>query len=175
MTPKALTFGYLSCRIGFSQRTAIASLLYWFLAVSSLKGRKNTFEKIEEAIDYVNEQLPSDDSSVPAAPDPNLKNATDRNEAQIPSELITQCVATLLMIQSSIAEMYREAVSTSRCGSNIGFCSYKLEALLPTKPSSLYRNTEVHGNCQEPNIGAYTYLANKTWKFFFFLVCNVDN
>ena len=34
--------------------------------MSSLKGRENTFEKIEEAIDYVNEQLPSDDSSVPA-------------------------------------------------------------------------------------------------------------
>lgn len=33
-------------------------------AISSLKGREDTFEKIEEAIDFVNERLPSDDSHV---------------------------------------------------------------------------------------------------------------
>ncbi|KAL3519017.1 hypothetical protein ACH5RR_021606 [Cinchona calisaya] len=78
-------------------------------AMSSLKGRENTFEKIEEAIDYVNEKLPLDDSSVPAAPDPNLKSARDRNDAQIPSELITQCVATLLMIQKCTERQFPPA------------------------------------------------------------------
>ena len=84
-------------------------------------------EKIEEAIDYVNDRLPSDDSCMPVvnllltlsnslsmyrlnyydlffnckllqSPDPKSTNASDI-EAQIPSELITKCVATLLMIQ----------------------------------------------------------------------------
>nr|XP_027075043.1 protein ALWAYS EARLY 3-like [Coffea arabica] len=122
-------------------------------AMSSLKGRENTFEKIEEAIDYVNEQLPSDDSSVPAAPDPNLKNATDRNEAQIPSELITQCVATLLMIQkcterqfppADVAQILDSAVTSLKpcCPQNLpvyteiqkcmGIVRNQILALIPT-------------------------------------------
>lgn len=32
--------------------------------MSSLKGREDTIEKIEEVIDYVNNRLPSDDSSL---------------------------------------------------------------------------------------------------------------
>ena len=87
-----------------------------------MKGGENTLEKIEEAIDYVYGQLPSDDSYVlsekcftamergdmasqeqekcgtfgplQVPPTPLLKNSSG-----IPSELITQCVATLLMIQ----------------------------------------------------------------------------
>lgn len=38
--------------------------------MSSLKGREDTIEKIEEAIDYVNDRLPSDDSSVPVVRSP---------------------------------------------------------------------------------------------------------
>lgn len=33
---------------------------------------------------------------------PEFKNVLDRNEAQIPSELISHCVATLLMIQVNL-------------------------------------------------------------------------
>ncbi|KAG8372968.1 hypothetical protein BUALT_Bualt12G0122200 [Buddleja alternifolia] len=67
-------------------------------AMSSLKGREDTVEKIEEAIDYVNDRLPSDDSSMPTGPNPKSTNVSDI-ETQIPSDLISKCVATLLMIQ----------------------------------------------------------------------------
>ncbi|KAM3357901.1 protein ALWAYS EARLY 3 isoform X1 [Capsicum galapagoense] len=69
-------------------------------AMLSYTGRDNTTEKIEEAIDYVNDRIPLDDSCMPIPPDLKSKNVSDRrNEAEIPSELITKCVATLLMIQ----------------------------------------------------------------------------
>ncbi|KAL6517142.1 hypothetical protein OROHE_017848 [Orobanche hederae] len=71
-------------------------------AIASLQSKEDTVEKIEEAIDYVNGQLPSDDTCPSARPlDPKLTNASD-NDTQIPSELITKCVATLLMIQRSV-------------------------------------------------------------------------
>ncbi|CAA0841712.1 Protein ALWAYS EARLY 3, partial [Striga hermonthica] len=66
-------------------------------AITSLESQKDTLEKIEEAIDYVNDQLPLDDTCLPKATDPKLTNASD--DTRIPSELITKCVATLLMIQ----------------------------------------------------------------------------
>lgn len=101
--------------------------------MSSLKKVENTVESIEEAIDFVNNQLSVNDLSTPAvrpstpaisvhgalasqdqlsscaanlgavnhAPDSKLNNLSDQDEAQIPSELIAQCVATLLMIQVS--------------------------------------------------------------------------
>lgn len=90
-----------------------------------MMGGGNTFEKIEATIDYVNDQLvqpPLDDSYIPAGrfftaadcgnlasqeqfkcrtvsplqalPSPKLKNPSS-----VPSELVTKCVATLLMIQ----------------------------------------------------------------------------
>lgn len=92
--------------------------------MKSLKGGGNSFEKIEEAIDYVNDRLPLDDAcTAPMRPStnpdpdhgsltsrtlvsmqaPELKNVSDRNEVPIPSELISHCVATLLMIQVSSA------------------------------------------------------------------------
>ncbi|KAL6526518.1 hypothetical protein OROGR_015608 [Orobanche gracilis] len=66
--------------------------------MSSFQGKDDTIENLEEAIDYVNERLPYDDSSIPILPDPNSGNASDM-ETQIPSDLISKCVATLLMIQ----------------------------------------------------------------------------
>uniref|UniRef100_A0A5B6Z075 SANT domain-containing protein n=1 Tax=Davidia involucrata TaxID=16924 RepID=A0A5B6Z075_DAVIN len=107
-------------------------------AMSSLKGGGNTVERIEEAIDCVSNLLPLDDScmvasrsSTPAdpvnsssasqnqlisctlnslhAPDPTLRNTSDRNEAQIPSELISHCVATLLMIQKCTERQFPPA------------------------------------------------------------------
>ncbi|KAG8636582.1 hypothetical protein MANES_15G014400v8 [Manihot esculenta] len=103
-------------------------------ALSSLKKGGSGFESIEEAIDFVNNQLSVDDLSTASmqtsttanlahsslasqdqpsscatnvgtnnhAPGTHLDLISDQNEAQIPSELITQCVATLLMIQVSI-------------------------------------------------------------------------
>ena len=98
--------------------------------MSSLKGKGSSSEEIEETIDYVSSRLPLDDSCMLAvrssnppvtvngnlaspdqltacplntlySPDQKLKNGSDKNEAQIPSELISHCVATLLMIQVS--------------------------------------------------------------------------
>ena len=100
-------------------------------AMSSLKEEGNNVERIEDAIDFVNNRLLVDDSGMStmrssAAPDPlhgslasqdqftsctsnplsgsqapdlKLNISSDDNEAQIPAELITHCVATLLMIQ----------------------------------------------------------------------------
>ena len=98
--------------------------------MSSLKEEGSNVERIEDAIDFVNNRLLVDDSSMPAirsaaapdtlhgslasqdqftctsnplsggqAPDLKLNITSDDNEAQIPAELITHCVATLLMIQ----------------------------------------------------------------------------
>ncbi|KAI3469413.1 hypothetical protein Pfo_026076 [Paulownia fortunei] len=121
-------------------------------AISSLRSREDTIEKIEEAIDYVNDQLPSDDSCVPATPDPKLTNASDI-EAQIPSELITKCVATLLMIQkcterqfppSDVAQILDSAVTSLQPRSSqnlpvyteiqkcVGIIKNQILALIPT-------------------------------------------
>lgn len=96
----------------------------------SLKEEANNVERIEDAIDFVNNRLLVDDSGTSAmrsatsdpfhgslasqdqftsctsnplsgsqAPDLKLNITSNDNEAQIPAELITHCVATLLMIQ----------------------------------------------------------------------------
>ncbi|KAL0414704.1 UNVERIFIED_CONTAM: protein ALWAYS EARLY 3 [Sesamum radiatum] len=121
-------------------------------AISSLKSREDTFEKIEEAIDYVNDRLPSDDSCVPMASDPKLMNSSDIY-TQIPSELITKCVATLLMIQkcterqfppSDVAEILDSAVTSLQPHSSanlpvyteiqkcVGIIKNQILALIPT-------------------------------------------
>ncbi|KAI3459287.1 hypothetical protein Pfo_015950 [Paulownia fortunei] len=121
-------------------------------AMSSLKGREDTIEKIEEAIDYVNDQLPSDDSSLAVAPDAKSTNASNI-EAQIPSELISKCVATLLMIQkcterqfppSDVAQILDSAVTSlqPRSSQNLpvyteiqkcmGIIRNQIMALIPT-------------------------------------------
>ncbi|CAA0817669.1 Protein ALWAYS EARLY 3 [Striga hermonthica] len=67
-------------------------------AVSSFHGKDNTAEKNDEAIDYVNDQLRSDDSTIPMPHDAKQEDISGLN-IQIPSELISKCVATLLVIQ----------------------------------------------------------------------------
>lgn len=100
--------------------------------MSSLKSGGNGIEKIEDAIDFVNNRLSVDELGVPSTsstpidlvhvtltspvedqlntctsnslandhvPDSKLNNLPNENAAQIPSELIANCVATFLMIQ----------------------------------------------------------------------------
>ncbi|GER33135.1 hypothetical protein STAS_09245 [Striga asiatica] len=67
-------------------------------AISSLHGKDNTAEKIDETIDYVNDQLCSDDSGIPMPHDAKQEDISGL-DIQIPSELISKCVATLLMVQ----------------------------------------------------------------------------
>ncbi|KAK6146164.1 hypothetical protein DH2020_020033 [Rehmannia glutinosa] len=106
--------------IGSSRTKARTMVAAAMQAMSSLKGSEDTTEKIEEAIDYVSDRLPLDDSTLPVSPDPKPRIASDV-EAQIPSELISKCVATLLMIQkcterqfppSDVAQILDSAVTS---------------------------------------------------------------
>ncbi|KAL7104987.1 hypothetical protein ACP275_07G016600 [Erythranthe tilingii] len=120
-------------------------------AISSLKNREGNIEKIEEAIDYVNDQLLSDDSSILVTP----KLSTNANDidAQIPSELITKCISTLLMIQkcterqfppSDVAQILDSAVTSLQPRSSqnmpvyaeiqkcVGIIKNQILALIPT-------------------------------------------
>ncbi|THG21758.1 hypothetical protein TEA_028417 [Camellia sinensis var. sinensis] len=123
--------------VGGRRREAIGNRRR-LVAMSSLKGGRNTVERIEEAIDYVSNQLSLDDPcmmpmrpSTPAdpihgglasqdqltsctlsslhAPELKLKTEADRNEAQIPSELISHCVSTLFMIQKCTERQFPPA------------------------------------------------------------------
>ncbi|KAK1436006.1 hypothetical protein QVD17_01781 [Tagetes erecta] len=94
-------------------------------ALSSLK--LNPTVEIDEAVDYLNDLLPLDDSYIPSArPVPiasgplhsslplhqqlvsNVK-APDSNKASVPSELITQCVSTLFIIQKCTERQFPPA------------------------------------------------------------------
>ncbi|XP_059445242.1 protein ALWAYS EARLY 3 isoform X2 [Corylus avellana] len=108
-------------------------------AVSCFRKGGVNIEKIEEAIDFVNNQLLVDESSMLArrastpadsihvteasqdhstactssatdhAPDPKSDTLSDRNEAKIPSELIANCIATLFMIQKCTERQFPPA------------------------------------------------------------------
>ncbi|KAI9390678.1 hypothetical protein POPTR_008G216600v4 [Populus trichocarpa] len=154
-------------------------------AMSSLKKEGSSIESIEDAIDFVNNKLLADDSSVPAirspvpassvqdspasqdqlsscvanpgainhAPDAKWNNLSNENEVQIPSELISHCVATLLMIQkcterqfppSHVAQVLDSAVISLKpcCSVNLpiyaeiqkfmGIIKNQILALIPT-------------------------------------------
>ncbi|CAN4095685.1 unnamed protein product [Withania somnifera] len=122
-------------------------------AVISFSGSENTSEKIEAAIDYVNDRIPLDESCMPTPPDPKSKNMSDKNEPEIPSELISKCVATLLMIQKcterqlppgDVAKVLDSAVASLQpcCSQNspiysdiqkcIGIIKNQIMALIPT-------------------------------------------
>ncbi|GAB4851258.1 hypothetical protein Ancab_030555 [Ancistrocladus abbreviatus] len=149
-------------------------------AISSFTEGGNSIEKIEDAIDYVNNHLSLDDSSIPApasrvngsvasqnhltlcesnhpasdhASDSKSVGASDERESQIPSELITNCVATLLMIQkcterqfppSDVAQILDFAVTSLQpcCSQNqpiyaeiqkcMGIIKSQILALVPT-------------------------------------------
>ncbi|GKU85492.1 hypothetical protein SLEP1_g162 [Rubroshorea leprosula] len=110
-----------------SSRTKAKSMVHAAIqAISSLRKGGKVIERIEDAIDFVNNQISVDDSSMAAvrssvnsnlashdhltgrtpspletstAPDLKLDELSDQDEAQIPLDLIAHCVATLLMIQ----------------------------------------------------------------------------
>ncbi|MBA0681579.1 hypothetical protein Goari_023375, partial [Gossypium aridum] len=150
-------------------------------AMSSLrKGGKN-IERIEDAIDFVNNQLSLNEFSAPAPrsaapvdtvrghdnltacssypfatshiPEMKLQNLSDQDELKIPSDLISQCVATLLMIQKcterqfppgDVAEVLDSAVTSLKpcCSQNLpiyteiqkcmGIIRNQILALVPT-------------------------------------------
>lgn len=102
-------------------------------AMSSVKEGEDAFMKIGEALDHIDKRQLTFDPRVPVirspekvngshhnqfvsgtsdpllnsyAPGPKLQDGSDKHEAQIPSELITSCVATLLMIQVTLGFCY---------------------------------------------------------------------
>ncbi|MBA0771205.1 hypothetical protein Gotri_019703 [Gossypium trilobum] len=93
-------------------------------ALSSMKEGEDVFKRIGEALNIVDKKQITSDISMPAikspeqnqvngslsitskpmattgwAPNPKLQEASNKNEEQVPLELITSCVSTLLMIQ----------------------------------------------------------------------------
>ncbi|GMJ02051.1 ARABIDOPSIS THALIANA ALWAYS EARLY 3, ALWAYS EARLY 3 [Hibiscus trionum] len=153
-------------------------------AMSSLRKGGKSIERIEEAIDFVNNQLSLDEFSVPAPrsaaptdsvfpksrsirshdllsypsatshiPETKLQNLSDQDELRIPSDLISHCVATLLMIQKcterqfppgDVAEVLDSAVTSLKpfCSQNLpiyteiqkcmGMIRNQILALVPT-------------------------------------------
>ncbi|KAJ8766738.1 hypothetical protein K2173_007805 [Erythroxylum novogranatense] len=142
-------------------------------AVSVFKKEESGLENVEEVIDYVNNQLSARDLSMPAmtsstparsvrstwASEDQLSsstinhNAHDQNKAKIPSDLIAQCVATLLVIQkcterqfppSDVARVLDSAVTSLKpCSSQnlpiyaeiqkcMGIIRNQILALIPT-------------------------------------------
>ncbi|KAJ0035662.1 hypothetical protein Pint_24565 [Pistacia integerrima] len=155
-------------------------------AMSSLKSGGNGIDKIEDAMDFVNNRLSVDELGVPStsstpvdsvhgtltsrvqdqlntctsnplvnnhAPDSKLNNLSDENAAQIPSELIANCVATFLMIQKcterqfppgDVAQVLDSAVTSLQpcCSQNLpiyaeiqkcmGIIRNQILALIPT-------------------------------------------
>lgn len=101
-------------------------------AMSSFNKAQGKVEGIEDAINFMNNRLSVDDHASPSSfmptdsvhvtlpsqhqmtasksnplpndhsQDPELNSSFDQNEVEIPSELISQCLATLLMIQVSL-------------------------------------------------------------------------
>lgn len=99
-----------------------------FQAMSSMKEGEDAYIKIGEALDHIDKRQLTSDPRVPVIRSPErvngslghhnqfvsgtsdpqltsngsgtkLQDGSEKNESQIPSELITSCVATLLMIQ----------------------------------------------------------------------------
>lgn len=101
--------------------------LYLLQALALLRKDENNVVNIEEAIDFVNNQLSTDESEgsssvqqtqasqdqrLPSTPNPSSStqhaddshvNPLDQNDLQVPSELVSRCMATLLMIQVTIS------------------------------------------------------------------------
>ncbi|KAI3522380.1 hypothetical protein L1887_00118 [Cichorium endivia] len=104
-------------------------------AMSSLK-LDHTVE-IDKAVDYVNDRLPLDDSFVTVkAPDSNPIKSL--NKASVPSELITQCVATLFIIQKCTERQFPPAEVASILDSAVS-------SLQPWSP----QNVQVYAEIQK--------------------------
>jgi hypothetical protein len=98
--------------------------LFLVQALELLRKDENNNVNMEEAIDFVNNQLSIDqtegssvqqtqggqDQRLPSTPNPPSStpandshlNQPDQNDLQVPSDLVSRCIATLLMIQVKI-------------------------------------------------------------------------
>ncbi|GFZ02984.1 trypsin family protein with PDZ domain-containing protein [Actinidia rufa] len=119
-------------------------------AISSIKEREDAFERIGEALDFLDVQkfTPDCGSSV-------MKSAEQANGGAIQNPL-SSTSATLQK------DVYRTTLSAGRCGADTRFCCYKLASVLPSEPSHLQRDTNVHGKDQNPAISTCTNVHNLT-------------
>ena len=83
---------------------------FYFQAMSSLKEGEDAFSRIEEALDFTKgwtagaeSGLPAQDQAVrieqPSSPRVTSSVFTNGAECWLPNDLISSCVATLMMIQ----------------------------------------------------------------------------
>ncbi|XP_010466383.1 PREDICTED: protein ALWAYS EARLY 3-like [Camelina sativa] len=147
------TNGFHVSEIVESSRIKARKMVYRAVqALASLRKDKNNVVNMEEAIDFVNNQLSIDqtegpsvhqrqgaqDQRLPSTPNPpsstpandSHQNPPDQNDLQIPSELVSRCMATLLMIQkcterqfppSEVAQVLDSAVASLQpcCSQNL--------------------------------------------------------
>lgn len=115
--------------------------LFLVQALALLRKDENNNVNMEEAIDFVNNQLSIDqtegssvqqtqgaqDQHLPSTPNPlsstpandSHLNPPDQNDLQIPSELVSRCMATLLMIQVKILNPFSNVCAESHLHSYI--------------------------------------------------------
>ncbi|XP_020887226.1 protein ALWAYS EARLY 3 isoform X2 [Arabidopsis lyrata subsp. lyrata] len=147
------TNGFHVSEIVESSRIKARKMVYRAVqALALLRKDENNNVNMEEAIDFVNNQLSIDqtegssvqqtqgaqDQRLPSTPNPPSStpandshlNPPDQNDLQIPSELVSRCMATLLMIQkcterqfppSEVAQVLDSAVASLQpcCSQNL--------------------------------------------------------
>ncbi|TKY54129.1 ALWAYS EARLY 3 protein [Spatholobus suberectus] len=121
-----------------SRRKARTMVVQATQAMSNLRKTESKVERIEDAINFINNQLSVDDPTASAATflpadsftlasqdqltasvlnpltnchvqDAELNSSSDQNEMKIPSELISHCLATLFMIQKCTERQFPPA------------------------------------------------------------------
>ncbi|CAH8361724.1 unnamed protein product [Eruca vesicaria subsp. sativa] len=148
------TNGFHVSEIVDSSRVKARKMVYKAIqALALLRKDENNVVNIEEAIDFVNNHLSAEetegssaqqtqaaqDHRLPSTPNPPSStqhangshvNPLDQNDLQVPSELVSRCMATLLMIQrcterqfppSEVAQVLDSAVASLQpcCSQNL--------------------------------------------------------
>ncbi|XP_076938608.1 protein ALWAYS EARLY 3-like [Bidens hawaiensis] len=133
--------------VGISRTRARTMVDIAIQALSSL--RLNPTVEIDKAVDYMNDLLPLDDSYISIASGPphsslslhqkldsNPMIPSDGNKASVPSDLITQCVATLFIIQKCTERQFPPAEVASILDSAVS-------SLQPCSAQNLQVYTEI--------------------------------
>ncbi|XP_057752358.1 protein ALWAYS EARLY 3 isoform X1 [Arachis stenosperma] len=158
---ESIPLGHIAEIVESSRRKARAMVVQATQAMSIFMKTDSKVEKIEDAINFINNQLSVDDPAAPAtnslpadsihitlasqdqltgntlnpsvnchAQDAEFNSSSDQNEMKIPSELISHCLATLLMIQKCTERQFPPAdvaqVLDSAVTSLQPFCSKNL-------------------------------------------------
>ncbi|GFY91930.1 similar to ALWAYS EARLY 2 [Actinidia rufa] len=124
--------------------------------ISSIKEGEDVFERMGEALDSLDKQKFTPDCG-PSV----MKSAEQANGGAVRHPLFP----TSETLQRGVC---RRTISTWRYGADNKFCCYKLASLLPSEPSHLQRDTNVHGEGQNPAISTYTNLHALT------LICSIS-